>query len=757
MNIAVLDVDGTLLPGALADPLPAMLLDAGLSPRDRGVRLRELLATGEPETPPRPGAFNELFAAMLTDVPRRPVSALMAELWLVQRERLFDFTRPLVAAVREAGFTPMLISGGPEEMVAHLAAELGVDRFRGTRFAVEDDLYTGEVESTVEGAKDKVALELAAGAVVAWSRSLAIGNSLGDVEVFKQVGHRIAFEPTPGLLAVARENRWHLADRTDLPDVLRDRVGITLVRRPSLPPPSGVPAPQRWDLRDAAERLTTRILAEVTPSGAVVGHNDSRVTESALMLTLLRRENLLPAAQRGLRAYLAGRAPTADAFDTAVINSALYGIPVPDRERLIDQTFEGAAQHSSARKRLALAAILAVVGSEPFHVDAPSDAFRHRGEATWTRLRMMAIHHLNSAEPVAPELTARLLRLTETGQRRGIGVIERQTFSHLFALLALNRVLPGHPVIREGVTALAAHLKPDGGLALNVSEEVFATATAGLALARAGVDRSTLIAMADYTAAQQAEDGGWPFAPDVVQTDLDTATHAMAFLHVVDPARYRTHVAGGLRYLRHMARSDGGFPTYLAGQPAEATMTANAVMALVPHAREHHQLMERAAGFIVRSQRSDGTFERSWSLSEANAIFRVLIALRAVYHRNPAVNQGRLAPAMLAAERRVLTTANPDGGWGQTPGEPSDPVSTAYSLMALAWNHRDSEVVRDGIRYLLSRQDPDGGYTSVSDQAAPRPLRYGVPILVNNYVLLAMTYLDPGFRYAGHGLGKHTP
>ncbi len=178
-------------------------------------------------------------------------------------------------------------------------------------------------------------------------------------------------------------------------------------------------------------------------------------------------------------------------------------------------------------------------------------------------------------------------------------------------------------------------------------------------------------------------------------------------------------------------------------------MTADTIMALSPHRWIHQSLLDRATGFLLDAQQPDGTFERSWSLSESNAMFRALYALRSEYDHNPARHQRRLLPAISAMQRRLLVTANDDGGWGQTPDAPSDPMSTSYTLMALVHDHRHSTAVRNGTRYLLARQNPDGGFTSVSDQAAPRPLRYSVPVLANIFVLLAMTYLDPDFRIGG--------
>ncbi len=169
-------------------------------------------------------------------------------------------------------------------------------------------------------------------------------------------------------------------------------------------------------------------------------------------------------------------------------------------------------------------------------------------------------------------------------------------------------------------------------------------------------------------------------------------------------------------------------------------MTANTITALHPYHFAHTALLERATRYLINAQKPDGTFERSWSLSEANAMMRSLNALTLTHRHNPASHQGRLAPAIDSIHQRLLVTPNADGGWGQTPGEDSDPMSTAYTLTALAPTHRTHPTVQAGLHYLLGQQAPDGGYSCLSDQAAPRPLRYTVPVLADIFVLLALTH-----------------
>ncbi len=122
-------------------------------------------------------------------------------------------------------------------------------------------------------------------------------------------------------------------------------------------------------------------------------------------------------------------------------------------------------------------------------------------------------------------------------------------------------------------------------------------------------------------------------------------------------------------------------------------------------------------------------------------MLRALTALKRAHSHNPASHRGRLGPAIGSIPQRLLVTPNADGGWGQTPGEDSDPMSTAYTLTALAPTHRNHPAVHTGLHYLLRQQKPDGGYSSPSGQAAPRPLRYTIPVLTDVFVLLALTHL----------------
>ncbi|MCZ0979536.1 hypothetical protein O1L60_11855 [Streptomyces diastatochromogenes] len=56
------------------------------------------------------------------------------------------------------------------------------------------------------------------------------------------------------------------------------------------------------------------------------------------------------------------------------------------------------------------------------------------------------------------------------------------------------------------------------------------------------------------------------------------------------------------------------------------------------------------------------------------------------------------------------------------PSDPSDPISTAYALIAVARTPTVPSArgaTGRAVRHLLERQRPDGGFVSRPDQAAP--------------------------------------
>lgn len=172
-------------------------------------------------------------------------------------------------------------------------------------------------------------------------------------------------------------------------------------------------------------------------------------------------------------------------------------------------------------------------------------------------------------------------------------------------------------------------------------------------------------------------------------------------------------------------------------------MTAEGAISLALAGNEHADRIGRALNHLIQRQHPDGTFELSWSRSHASAIFRSVRALRLA--RSLELTNVRPA-ASRAVERStdlLRATQNPDGGWGHLPGSASDEVSTAFSLIALtiAAPAAHREAVARGIRYLASRQLPDGAFDCPTDEVGPRPIPYNVPHGSLGFVLTGLNFV----------------
>lgn len=497
----------------------------------------------------------------------------------------------------------------------------------------------------------------------------------------------------------------------------------------------------------ARERVAASLSSAVGVDGAVRRPCAGRTLESALLLVLLRERGTHPEQVRELGGYLATSQAQATGFDTALAQAVLHGRRL-DGDVVGGELLAGFDHFSIARKRLLFDVHLAVAGAVPFRPSMLRPVRTRGGEGdnsvTWIEMIMLSVRvlvadGLGRAGEITDREQQRLLELLGSSRAP---VWENYTAAHLLALLAVQRFAPSHPLVETGVEGVLACRNPDGGVPPMANLDVFHTGPAGLALARAGADRALLHRMCDYLIGQQMPDGGWAFGEDMRHSDVDASSYAAACLAAVDPERHHEALVRAGGYFRGIVGPDGGFPTYVKGDPSEVGMTAGAVSALAWDGTGHRDLLDGAARWLLDAQHEDGTFERSWSLSEANTIWRAMWALHSMPEPTRTSLKARIADASAASYQFLVRAQNADGGWGYRPGDASDTASTCYALLALAAMGRrpqEDAVVRAGLAHLLARQGPDGTFTALPDQVAPRPLLFDSPVFTDIWVLLALT------------------
>ena len=489
-------------------------------------------------------------------------------------------------------------------------------------------------------------------------------------------------------------------------------------------------------LRLARRRLYHHLSDRVESDGAIRDRCGSRILESALLLDLLRKERTRGDAQEALTSFLR-RARPDGVLDTAVA-AAATGRPMTDGE--VRSHLDGFRHFTGARKLTLLETLLATLGALPFSDCADPGDVPHEEQAVWTEVTLRAVRILHAAHRGRdfPDLDADRRRLIASLRSFAADAVwQGNALAHLIALHALHTYQPGSTLLRDGLLALVRTANPDGGMPFIAGQEVFVTALAGTALAGTGDPDAVVPRMATYVADRQLADGGWGYDETTTQSDVDDASRCTVLLRLATPDTHRRQLRRADDYLLGMADATGGWPTYVRGHVPEPDVTAVAVLALVAEPRRHMAALEQGANHLLDSQREDGTWQQSWTLSESSVIGHAVEALDRTQAHVPQVPRSRISSATAKAVQRLVLTQNSDGGWGQRQGAASDALSTAQALPTVV-RHGPEDAADRAIAHLLEQQEPDGAFTSPADQVGPRPLPFDFPVLAGIQALTAL-------------------
>ena len=341
--------------------------------------------------------------------------------------------------------------------------------------------------------------------------------------------------------------------------------------------------------------------------------------------------------------------------------------------------------------------------------------------------------------------------LARQDRNGGWGGIQPPMLNCVMALRALGYP-DDHPAVANGVQAIEDFLiEHDGQLFFQPCvSPTWDTALTCKALLDSGVPAThpALVQAAEWLIANQVfapgdwsvrnpqlEPGGWAFefANDWYPDTDDTAVILMALQRIEVPDRiaYRRALAHGANWALGMQSRNGGWGAFDTDNTAEflnripfADMEA---MIDPPTEDLTGRLMElmgnlgfdlgygrarRAHAFLLRTQRSDGSWWGRWGGNFIYGTWSALSGLRAIGD-DLHVSHIRRAVHWLKAHQ------NHDGGWGETAASYADErlagrgestaSQTAWAVLGLlAGEEQVSDEMRRGAEYLLDRQRGDG-------------------------------------------------
>ncbi len=335
---------------------------------------------------------------------------------------------------------------------------------------------------------------------------------------------------------------------------------------------------------------------------------------------------------------------------------------------------------------------------------------------------------------IFPAMANAIMALTQLGYDQHSGLLRRQ-IQHFGDLIADQseefRIQPCHSPVWD--TAMTAYSIGRAQRELSEPARWALSRSADWLLSKQALRRG------DWSVTNpNADPGGWYFEyknehyPDT--DDTAKVLLALEWAHSGDRERQAQAEDRAIEWLVAMQSSDGGWAAFDVDSTANiltqvpfadhnamldptcADITGRVLEALCRRAPGRYESVKRRGiEFLRRSQEFDGCWYGRWGV---NYLYGTCFALRGLRAAGVAANDA----AILQAGEWVRSVQRPDGGWGESAasyddpslrgGGPSTPSQTAWALLALfAAGDFESGSVREGLRYLLEKQNDQGSWS----------------------------------------------
>ncbi len=220
--VAVFDIDGTVFRSSLLIELVDELIAQDLFPQEA----KELYAPAHEDWQGIRGGYEqyikkviEAFQTHAKGLQYGEVADIAGEIIEKKKDRVYRYTRDLIAELKAKGYFLLAVSRSPKFIVDGFAYELGFHKSYGIFYATgPTDRFTGEIEdeflimnksAVLARAIDRDNLTLIG--------SVGVGDTESDISMLDMVETPIAFNPNRLLYRHAKQRNWKVVvERKDV-------------------------------------------------------------------------------------------------------------------------------------------------------------------------------------------------------------------------------------------------------------------------------------------------------------------------------------------------------------------------------------------------------------------------------------------------------------------------------------------------------------------------------------------------------------
>lgn len=220
---AVLDIDGTLARTTLLQLTVRELVNRGIIGVGPGIEIDKLLHDWRQRTSDEAigqimrKAVDIMFSELPDGLRKRDYDSAINDVVRAELANIYVYTSQLIKTLKQKGYFLIALSGGELRAVELFARSLDFDAWLGAVVYEESgEKLTGQIR-TLPFKKDEILKTIVQKFGLDMNRSLAVGDTTGDLAMLQLVKEPIVFNPNRELFKVAQEKGWMVVvERKDM-------------------------------------------------------------------------------------------------------------------------------------------------------------------------------------------------------------------------------------------------------------------------------------------------------------------------------------------------------------------------------------------------------------------------------------------------------------------------------------------------------------------------------------------------------------